>query len=352
MKKVISFTMILLLLMTLLPIFAVAAEYQEFRFELSVDGSEIKTVSTGDIITVVLNLKRTDTSDSYTMYAMQDEIRYDSEFFRLVEGSVVLNDGIDGTDIGMRDNYRELYMNFLSIAGGSRWEANMLIGSFQLEVIATAGVSKITNQDYLVSAKDGIGSFPCDANELTVMVSTECNVCFESNGGSSVDSQTIQYGEKIKRPEDPTREGYIFSGWFKDIDKTEIWDFDSDIVLGNVTLFAKWEEYSDLPVIDQPIEKDGCCRFALILAGILLLFIIFLLFLRKKVTFTFINDSEVHVIHVFKNSKLKKPIDPKFRGKIFAGWYIDSACTSRWNFATDKVKKNITLYAKWDEVDV
>ena len=34
-------------------------------------------------------------------------------------------------------------------------------------------------------------------------------------------------------------------------------------------------------------------------------------------------------------------------GKLFAGWFKNSECTIEWNKDTDKVTKNITLYAKW-----
>lgn len=241
MKKIISVLLALALTVGLLFVTAFAAE-PTFQFELSVDGGNTKQVKTGDVITVVLRLKRTDASESYTMYAMQDEIRYDSHFFELVEGSAVLAKDIATTDIGMRDNYREFYMNYLSTSGGSIWEPDTLVGSFQLKVIASSGVTKITNQDYLVSTKDGSGNFASSANELTVMLSTECSVHFESNGGSTVEDQTVRYGEKIVKPADPVREGYTFDAWYRDIDKTEKWDFENDTVSSNMTLFAGWNQ--------------------------------------------------------------------------------------------------------------
>lgn len=279
MKKCMSLLLVLILVAGMLPATAFAAEEPVFRFELSVDGGETKQVRTGDIITVVLRLKRTDGTDSYTMYAMQDEIRYDSDFFELVEGSAMLREGIASTDIGMRDNYREFYMNFLSTAGGETWEADTLVGSFQLKVIATSGVTKITNQDYLISTKDGSGSFACTGNELTILLSTECTVSFESNGGSKVPDQIVPYGEKIERPDDPTREGYVFDTWYKDLDRTEPWDFDKDTVSGNLTLFAGW---TAAPVA-EPEMPSGCGFPWWILMVILLMLFLFRL-LRKKGT--------------------------------------------------------------------
>lgn len=242
-----------LLLFCVMPSISLADEDMSFRFDLTVDGQTTKEVSTGDIITVVLKLKRTDVNKKYTMYAMQDEIRYDSNFFELVEGSAILGNGIMSTDIGMVDHHREFYMNYLSLSGGNTWDADMLIGSFQLRVIGDTGVTNITNQDYLVSLRDGSGHYASETNEVTIILSTECNVRFHTSGGTEIPVQVIQYGEKIPRPTDPIRAGYHLVGWYTDIDLREEWDFDKDVVQGNMSLYAKWEVGD--PVI-TPVEDD------------------------------------------------------------------------------------------------
>ena len=346
MKKCLSIFLVLILIIGILPMTANASETPNFRFELTVDGGETKEVQTGDIITVVLRLKRTDSAESYSMYAMQDEIRYDSDFFELVEGSAVLSNGIVTTDIGMRDSFREFYMNYLSTSGGDTWESDVLIGSFQLRVVATSGVTKITNEDYLVSTKDGTGSFDCTANELTIILSTDCTVRFESNGGSEIADQTVQYGEKITEPETPTRAGYVFDGWYRDIDRTAPWDFDVDTVTGNMTLYAAWIEETVAPPVETP-EEENCDWLWLIILGVILLLLLIILLSRKKVTFDTMGGSEVKAKRVIKNGKLKAPKDPRKRRQVFGGWYRDKECTIPWNFSTDKVTENITLYAKW-----
>ncbi len=219
-----------------------AEEQEKFLFELSVDGRDTKEVKTGDIITVVLRLKRTDKAEDYTMYAMQDEIRYDSQFFELVDGSAVLSDGIVSTDIAMVDQFREFYMNYLSMSGGEQWKPDIMVGSFQLKIIGTSGVSTISNQDYLVSMKDGSESYQCNAKDVTIILSTECVVSFQTSGGSDVAEVKVQFGEKLTRPKDSVREGYTFEGWYKDIHLTEKWDFEQDTVQGNISLYAKWKE--------------------------------------------------------------------------------------------------------------
>ena len=260
MGKIVRTLLAVIMACILLPylVLPVQAAGEKYLFELSVDGRDTKEVKTGDIITVVLRLKRTDKAEDYTMYAMQDEIRYDSQFFELVEGSAVLSDGIVSTDIAMVDQFREFYMNYLSMSGGEKWKADTLIGSFQLKVIGTSGVSSITNQDYLVSMKDGLDSYLCDAKDVTIILSTECVVSFQTSGGSDVTEVKVQFGEKLTRPEDPVRDGYSFEGWYKDIHLTEEWDFDKNTVQGNMSLYAKWSKAeTENPDIEGNASASG-----------------------------------------------------------------------------------------------
>ena len=201
MKKIISFILIIVLLLSMCVSTGFAAGNEPtFYFELSIGSKDTVEVRKGDIITVTLHLKRTDANAPYTVYAMQDEIRYDSTFFKLVENSSVLYDGVRSNDIARETPYREFYMNYVSMNNGKQWMAKNRVGSFQLEVIAESGVSTITNEDYMVSLPDGSDSYPCEANELTVILTTECTVRFATNGGTKIDDVSVIYGEKLSRP--------------------------------------------------------------------------------------------------------------------------------------------------------
>lgn len=287
MKKHICFLLSIFLLLPVLCLPAAAAE-PEFRYEATVDGKDTVEVNTGDIITVTLHLYRTDAEEPYTMYAMQDELRYDSEFFELVPDSALLSKGVQSTDIALVDNHREFYMNFLSFSGGEQWQPKTRVGTFQLKVTGTSGVSTITNEDFLVSLKDGSGSYKCDANTLTVILSTECVVKFETNGGTKIDDVIAIYGETLTRPEDPIRAGKHLVGWYKDIHLTEEWDFENDTVAGHMTLYAKWADGD--PVIQKDCILCGrpalsflplCWLHLLILILILLVLVLIYILYRK-----------------------------------------------------------------------
>lgn len=272
-KQVTLFLILAVLVSILLPVNAAAAEEApEFRFELQVDGKDTREAKNGDIITVSLWLHRTDAQERYTMYGMQSEIRYDSNFFELVEGSQILAEGISSNDIAKVDNYREMYMNYLSMNGGTTWEADTFVGSFQLRILAESGVTEITNQDFLVSVRDGSGSYPCQAADATVILSTDCTVSFSSNGGTEVPDQQVIFGETVQKPEDPSREGYSFDGWYSDIHLQNKWDFETDTVRGNMTLYAKWHQGSE--TAESPNSGDGLGIWMIPLCILLLLIIL------------------------------------------------------------------------------
>ena len=64
------------------------------------------------------------------------------------------------------------------------------------------------------------------------------SVRFETNGGSMMFPQAVKYGESAKKPKDPSKEGFEFSGWYSDAALTVPYDFASP-VFENTTLYAK-----------------------------------------------------------------------------------------------------------------
>lgn len=80
-------------------------------------------------------------------------------------------------------------------------------------------------------------------NDLTELVNkikalVNVTVTFDSDGGSSVESQTIPFGTHAIPPESPTKEGCVLSDWHLD---DEPFDFETPIE-SNITLKAVWSE--------------------------------------------------------------------------------------------------------------
>ncbi len=78
------------------------------------------------------------------------------------------------------------------------------------------------------------GTMP--AEDLTITATWRVNkytITFDSDGGSAVDAITQDYNTDVTAPADPTRTGYTFKGWDKDIPAT--------MPAENVTLKAQWQ---------------------------------------------------------------------------------------------------------------
>lgn len=67
-------------------------------------------------------------------------------------------------------------------------------------------------------------------------------ITFDSKGGTDVAPQNQMYGELLEVPEDPTREGYEFSGWYLEPSCDELWEEETDIIESDLTLYAGWKE--------------------------------------------------------------------------------------------------------------
>ena len=139
-------------------------------------------------------------------------------------------------------------------------------------------------------------------------------VSFESNGGTAVDSQEITENGTVTKPEDPTREGYTFAGWYVDEGLETPYDF-SQAVTHNFTLYAKWTENITY----------------------------------YTVTFNSNGGSLVENQTVAEDGTVSKPADPTNGDFDFDGWYTDAACTTPYDFTTP-VTGNLELFAGWKMV--
>jgi len=146
-------------------------------------------------------------------------------------------------------------------------------------------------------------------------------VTFEANGGLTLAGenpaeQKITSGGKAVRPRPVFRYSYGFDGWYKDSGFLNAWNFDTDTVTGNITLYAKWEK--ETCVIRY--YSDGGRTPP-----------------RDEVT-------------VAKGSKAVMPRPMSKDGYFFGGWYREAAFITLWDFDVDTVDVNTDLYAKWIEI--
>ena len=137
-------------------------------------------------------------------------------------------------------------------------------------------------------------------------------VSFDSNGGSSVATQSATYNTAASKPADPSKTGFTFAGWFTDKDGKNAYDFSSKVT-GDITLYAKWNINS------------------------------------YTVSFDSNGGSSVAAQSVTYNTAASKPADPSRKGYTFAGWFTGKDCKTAYDFNSN-VTGDITLYAKWNKI--
>lgn len=129
-----------------------------------------------------------------------------------------------------------------------------------------------------------------------------------------MESQTVQYDSLLTKPQTPEREGYTITGWYKEPDFKNRWNFETDRVKKDITLYAKWEVcYSIIYVLDGGINHpDNPSLYT------------------SSDSFTF--------------------SEPTKEGYEFAGWFTDMWFNSRITNITEGSTGSLTLYARWKRV--
>ena len=174
----------------------------------------------------------------------------------------------------------------------------------QITVNGIAGIAH-------VRALTVVGGYSDTCEVIVEPSDSEFVVSFDSNGGSTVESQMIKWGEKVVKPLDPTKAGATFAGWYINEALTEEYNFDNTVTK-TITLYAKW------------IEESGLVT----------------------VTFNTTGGSAIPEQTVEKGKTIEKPSDPVRAGYTFDGWYTDSIYTHLFSFRTE-ITDNLTLFAKW-----
>lgn len=87
---------------------------------------------------------------------------------------------------------------------------------------------------------------------------TTHTVSFDTDGGSTVESQTVITGNKATKPAvNPTKKGYNFKGWYKDSAHSNEFDFENDTITDNTTIYARFDEPELLSVSEaQQLAKQ------------------------------------------------------------------------------------------------
>lgn len=148
--------------------------------------------------------------------------------------------------------------------------------------------------------------------------SEDCTVTFNTCTNlntNKIKERTVAKGEKVSKPNvypsDEEYSNYLISGWYKDPEYTQEWDFNSDVVTEDIVLYAKW-------------EKQYFVRY-----------------------FTTIQKEPRHGIYVMEGEKAPKQ-DDLVPGYKVEGYYQDAGYSVPFDFST-VITQDTDIYMKMSE---
>lgn len=142
---------------------------------------------------------------------------------------------------------------------------------------------------------------------------TTYTIAFNTQGGTQITTITLDSGATISIPANPTKDGYIFSGWFTDEECTvSATTLLTDTLSSNITLYAGWTS-------------------------------------EETYTITFNSNGAGDVTAITKRAgeSITAPEAPTKEGYSFDGWYIDNEIfENEYSFSTMPAE-SFTVYANW-----
>ena len=165
-------------------------------------------------------------------------------------------------------------------------------GHTQVGWATVDGGEKVYGLDDIYTKNEALTLYP-------VWSTNQYTITFDTAGGSEIAPITQDYGTNIAAPADPTREGYTFIGWDRDIPEI--------MPAENMTVTAQWESN------------------------------------RYTITFDTAGGSEIAPITQGYGTAITAPADPTREGYTFIGWDME--------IPTTMPAENMTLKARWRDTE-
>lgn len=149
---------------------------------------------------------------------------------------VKYNKTIDDEDIKGKDKLGEKFIGWFLVVGQKDGEDVLADKPFDFS-------TEIKENIKLKAVYEGI------VEKITIK--------FDTKGGSKISPITINKGEELILPKNPTLKGNIFKGW---VDKNETPIYNKALLAEDTTLYAKWEkvkvEKKEEPKIEEPKKEE------------------------------------------------------------------------------------------------
>ncbi|MDE7164697.1 MAG: leucine-rich repeat protein [Clostridiales bacterium] len=161
-----------------------------------------------------------------------------------------------------------------------------------------------------------------DGNVYKFLRNVNYTVTFNTGSGSKIDSATVRNGKKVTKPADPEYANHVFIGWYKDANATNAFKFATDVVRGDLTLYAGW--------VDKTERDEYQVKFDL---GY--------------------GDNSLYYTAKTVNGKVypTEMADPARANYTFKGWWLKDAASGEYATRVDLgsyvFAQNETVYALW-----
>lgn len=235
------------------------------------------------------------------------------------------------------------------------------------------------------------------ASCVVTVTGADCEVQFDSAGGTNVDAQTIKAGTRVERPADPKNADYVLYNWYLvdaqgNMSDTP-YDFEEEIVTEDITLKAKWQVKS--PIANYPsgsvyknteiilssgaeatlyytldgsvptkasasyespfvITEQTAIKVFAVEDGYVDSEVVTFDYTIRKLVVTFDMDGAAQTVAtqtLNDGERVAKPANPTREGYLFRGWYqVDEEgvmSDTEYDFTT-AVTRDVALKAKWE----
>jgi len=256
-------------------------------------------------------------------------------------------------------------------------------GTSDVIPVTTSMVSGYTSTPGIKTITVSYGGF---TTSFTVSVIKTYTVTFNFNyANAAAKTATAEYGSKIAPPgTSPYRPGLKIEGWYREQACTNKWLFDTDVVSGDITLYARWVNVTHTVTFDSqggsavaPLTgvtynslipapliparehytfkgwyREASCKNAWVFSknrtpdGDITLYVKWAAG-TFAISFNSQGGSKVTGKTAGYDTLITAPKSPTRKGYTFSGWYKEAGCVNAWTFSSDTVTATTTLYARW-----
>lgn len=181
-------------------------------------------------------------------------------------------------------------------------------------IMYASNVARLDGNDYCLTAADGVATLRSHASSDAPKAAH--TVRYVTGTDASISNATVDDGDALPLPADPTRDGYRFLGWYDSETGGNRLD-GTNAVTSDITVYARWERI--IPTYTVSYDVNG-------------------------------GNGNYSPTTVKEGEKITLPADPTRDGYEFLGWFTDPTGGDR--VTGDTVVTGVMmLYAHWDEIE-